>query len=91
MKRLIMPVIIAALAGCRGEPTPRDYQNHPSTISNPPATSSETPGAHGRAEAPPQPSTGVEGKTQHPIEPATTLSDTPPATATSTPPATTTT
>lgn len=76
MKRLVMIAIIAALAACRGEPVPRDYQNAPPAATHPPQTQSETPSAHGMGQAPPQPSTGVEG-TAGPYEPQT-----PPATGT---------
>jgi hypothetical protein len=80
--------MLLILSACRGEPVPRDYQNHPPTMTNPPATASETPSAHGIGEAPPQPSTAVEG-TAGPYEqvtpptngaPTTTIKDTPPAT-----------
>ena len=73
-----------ALTGCRGEPVPRDYQNHPPSMTNPPATQSEAPSAHGIGDAPPQPTTAVEG-TAGPYEPVdptapstTTVADTPP-------------
>lgn len=61
MKRIITLTIIAALAGCRGEPVPRDYQNAPPAMSHPPQSKTDTPTAHGMGQAPPQPSTGVEG------------------------------
>jgi hypothetical protein len=62
MKRIVVIlVIIAALAACRGEPVPRDYQNAPPAMTHPPQTQSETPSAQGMGQAPPQPSTGVEG------------------------------
>ncbi|HUP48290.1 MAG TPA: hypothetical protein VNA04_05820 [Thermoanaerobaculia bacterium] len=89
MKLAALALVLLFLGGCRGEPVPRDYQNHPSTITNPPATRSETPGGHGIGDAPPQPSAGVEGTTApyQPVDPATdtrttTLADTPPATGT---------
>ena len=58
---MVMIAIIAALAACRGEPVPRDYQNAPPAMTHPPQTQSETPTAHGGGQAPPEPSTGVEG------------------------------
>jgi hypothetical protein len=75
----------AALTGCRGEPVPRDYQNHPPAVSNPPQSATDTPSAHGGGEAPPQPSSGNEGNVA-PYEPVTppaggtttTMADTPP-------------
>ena len=63
-----MLAIIAALAGCRGEPVPRDYQNAPPAMTHPPQTQSQTPTAEGMGQAPPQPSSGVEG-TSAPYEP----------------------
>jgi hypothetical protein len=82
---LVVSLLLVALAGCRGEPVPRDYQNHPPAMTNPPQSSTETPSAHGIGEAPPQPTTGVEG-TAGPYEPVdptqqntTTIADTPPA------------
>jgi hypothetical protein len=58
-------------------------------MTNPPATQSQTPTAHGMGEAAPEPSTGVEGKgaPYEPVHPTaepttTTISDTPPVTGT---------
>lgn len=63
-----MLAIIAALAACRGEPVPRDYQNAPPAMTHPPQTQSQTPSAQGMGQAPPQPSSGVEG-TSAPYQP----------------------
>lgn len=86
MRTWIVVAALAALASCRGEPVPRDYQNAPPAVTHPPQTESQTPSAHGGGDAPPQPTTGVEG-TAGPYEPATetqtvggTLPDTPPTT-----------
>ncbi len=84
MRVLIVVAALAALAGCQGEPVPRDYQNHPPAVSNPPQSATAVPAEHGGGQAPPQPSTGVEG-TAGPYEPVTppaqpsttTLPDTP--------------
>jgi hypothetical protein len=88
MRTLIVVALIAALTACRGEPVPRDYQNAPPDVTNPPATKSETPSGAATGQAPPQPTTGVEG-TAGPYEQVsptdtstTTMADTPPATAT---------
>ncbi|HEX8412161.1 MAG TPA: hypothetical protein VF883_25145 [Thermoanaerobaculia bacterium] len=90
MRTLIVVAVVLALAGCRGEPVPRDYQNAPPDVSNPPQTRSDTPSAAATGQAPPQPSTGVEG-TSGPYElqsptgttpTTTTMADTPPATTT---------
>ena len=86
MRRLIAALILAA--ACRGENPPRDYQNAPPDMTNPPATKSETPAAHGMGQAPPEPSTGGEGTAGQPVTPpltattATTTTDTPPVTNT---------
>ncbi|HEY0157212.1 MAG TPA: hypothetical protein VGF28_08010 [Thermoanaerobaculia bacterium] len=84
MRTWIVVAALAALAGCRGEPVPRDYQNHPPGVAQPAQTGSQAPAAHGGGDAPPQPTTGVEG-TAGPYEPMSptqpaggTLPDTPP-------------
>ena len=82
-----MLLIIAALAACRGEPVPRDYQNAPPAMTHPPQKKSDTPAQHGMPQASPEPSTGVEG-TAAPTQPVgppattTTMPDTPPVTTT---------
>jgi hypothetical protein len=88
MRTLIVAALIAALTACRGEPVPRDYQNAPPDMTNPPSSESATPAGGATGEAPPQPSTGVEG-TAAPYEPVsptdtstTTMPDTPPTTTT---------
>jgi PBP1b-binding outer membrane lipoprotein LpoB len=50
------------LAGCRGEPVPRDYQNHPPAGTHAASSSAETPSANGMRGASPEPSKGAEGK-----------------------------
>lgn len=81
MRISILVATLVLLAACRGEPTPRDYQNAPPDMAHPPATKTDTPSAHGMGEATPQPTSGVEGTTQT-TPPSTTLSDTPPVTTT---------
>lgn len=76
-----------ALAACRGEKTPRDYQNSPPAVTRPVTTSSGTPTAHGMPNAAPEPSKGVEGKNvsrqpTDPLAPTATIKDTAPSTAT---------
>jgi hypothetical protein len=86
VKRFIILAIIAALAACRGESVPRDYQNAPPAMTHPPQKKSESPPARG-VQPPPQPSSGVEG-TVAPYKPVTppaqpqqtTMPDTPPVT-----------
>jgi hypothetical protein len=93
--RTLIVVAMLALAACRGEPVPRDYQNAPPEMTHPPQTKTDTPAGAGMGQAPPQPTTGVEG-TAGPYEPVTppakpsttTMPDTPPTTTT---PSTTTT
>lgn len=72
-----MIVIISSLAGCRGEPVPRDYQNAPPAMTHPPQSAKETPAANGMQAESPHPSSGAEG-TVAPYEPVA-----PPTTATS--------
>ncbi|HJQ37273.1 MAG TPA: hypothetical protein VKB93_09045 [Thermoanaerobaculia bacterium] len=89
MKRFIIIVIILALAACRGEPVPRDYQNAPPDMTHPPQTATQSPGQHGQGTPVPEPSTGAEGKAapdkavEPPPQPqTTTMPDTPPVTTT---------
>ncbi len=83
-----MLLIIAALAACRGEPVPRDYQNAPPAMTHPADTKSDSPAAHGMGQAPPQPTSGVEGTAGagEPVSPdqatTTTMEDTPVVTTT---------
>jgi hypothetical protein len=63
------------LTACRGERTPRDYQNSPPAMTHPPTTSSQTPTAHGMPGPAPERSTAAEGKnvggkTTNPMSPA---------------------
>ena len=84
-----MPLIIAALAACRGEPVPRDYQNAPPAMTTPADSSAQTPSQHGMGQPAPEPTSGAEGKSapDHPVEAPTqpqktTMPDTPPVTTT---------
>jgi hypothetical protein len=86
VKIAVLVLSLVFLTACRGEPVPRDYQNHPPTMTDPATTKSETPAGHGMTQATPEPTTGVEG-TAGPYEavdpqPATTttIPDTPPTT-----------
>jgi len=75
-----------AMAGCRGEKVPRDYQNAPPAMTHPPKSSTQTPTAHGMPGAAPEPNKGVEGQTQKPVTPVPApppkLKDQAPATTT---------
>jgi hypothetical protein len=91
VKYFLIAIIITALAGCRGEPVPRDYQNAPPAMTHPPQSKKETPAANGMGKVAPQPTTGVEGTagpyktvTPTPQPTTTTIGDTPPAATTNT-------
>ena len=75
---------ILLLTACRGEPVPRDYQNAPPDVTAAPQSETATPSSGATGQAPPEPSTGVEGPNaaNHPVTPpaqptTTTISDTP--------------
>jgi hypothetical protein len=84
MRKLIVAALLVALSACRGEPVPRDYQNAPPDVSRPPDTRTDTPSAGATGQAPPQPSTGVEGPNPAVTTDTstTTMADTPPTTTT---------
>jgi len=58
---IIAASLLLLLGACRGEKTPRDYQNAPPAMTHPPTSSAQTPTAHGMRGPSPQPSKGVEG------------------------------
>ena len=62
---------IVLLGACRGEKTPRDYQNAPPAMTHPANSSAETPAANGMGSASPEPGKGAEGPniTQKPASP----------------------
>ena len=80
-------LIIALLAGCRGEPVPRDYQSQPPAMTNPVDKPEEAPSAQTTDTTSSEPSYGAEGTANRPFEPTPTEGDK----ATATPPPTTTT
>lgn len=88
MRITAVAVALLLLSACRGEPTPRDYQNNPPAMTHPPTTSSQTPTAHGLPGPSPEPSKGVEGSTPPPK--TSTLPDQAPSNATTPTTATTT-
>lgn len=66
MRALVIPIVVVLLACCRGEPVPRDYQNHPPAMTRPaddPSVAPEPGTVH------PEPSYGPEG-TSGPYEPS---------------------
>jgi hypothetical protein len=89
VRRLSVIILVIALAGCRGERVPRDYQNQPPAMTHPPQKKSETPTQHGMPGPAPEPSTGAEGKNitrkpTSPIPPTPKMKDQAPATRTTT-------
>jgi hypothetical protein len=54
-------LLFFTLSGCRGERTPRDYQNAPPAMTHPATSSGQTPSANGMRGAAPEPSQGAEG------------------------------
>jgi hypothetical protein len=89
MRRIVCLVAVAALAACRGEPVPRDYQNNPPAMTHPVTKSSDSPTAHGMPGAAPEPSKGAEGKNPtrqptSPVPPTYTIPDQAPRSTTDT-------
>jgi hypothetical protein len=89
VRRLSFIALILALAACRGEPVPRDYQNQPPAATHPPQKKADSPTAHGMPPAAPEPQAnkGAEGQnpTRQPTSPETPspkLKDQSPATTT---------
>lgn len=87
MRYAFITAVLIALAACRGEPVPRDYQNAPPAMTHPPLKPAQTPTAHGMKGPSPEPNTGVEGKniTRQPTSPVPAqpkLKDQAPATTT---------
>src|SRR4029078_10599061 len=83
MRIIVCLAAVLALAACRGETFPRDYQNTPPAMTHPVTKSSDTPTAHGMPGPAPEPSKGAEGKnvTRQPTSPTSTtfnLGDQPP-------------
>lgn len=58
---VLTSLFLIALAGCRGEPVPRDYQNNPPAMSHPVDSSAEAPNAQTTGTVVPEPSYGAEG------------------------------
>lgn len=86
---LVIAIAAVALLECRGEPTPRDYQNTPPAVTHPVTSSADTPTAHGMSNATPQTGSGGVGTVApyQPVDPTsrtTTLKDQSPSSAAST-------
>jgi hypothetical protein len=90
VRRASLILFLLAIAACRGEPVPRDYQNAPPAMMHPPQKKSQTPSAHGMPAAAPEPSTGAEGnnitrkEVTPPLPTTTGVKDQAPATKTTT-------
>jgi hypothetical protein len=87
VRRITLITLVIALASCRGEPVPRDYQNAPPAMTHPPQKKAQTPSQNGMPAAPPEPSSGAEGqnitrKPVTPVPPAPKIKDQAPATTT---------
>lgn len=74
---LFIAALAAAVIACRGEKTPRDYQNEPPAMTHPVNSSTQTPTANGMPGAAPEPSKGAEGMTTKPVGPSPTAPKTP--------------
>lgn len=68
MRRFLIAAAFALVA-CRGEPTPRDYQNEPPAMTHPPTKPAQTPSAKGLPGPAPEPNSGVQGRTTKPVNP----------------------
>jgi hypothetical protein len=86
---VVLGTLLVLLTACRGEPVPRDYQNAPPAMTHPAQSKADAPSTGATGQAPPQPTTGVEGPNPvaAPVTPpaqptTTTVSDTPPVTTT---------
>jgi hypothetical protein len=76
------------LGACRGEKTPRDYQNAPPAMTHPAKSSAQTPAANGMPGPAPEPSKGAEGpnitrKPASPVPPTEKLGNQAPVTTSS--------
>lgn len=88
MKKWPMAWFLLFLAACRGEPTPRDYQNAPPGMTHPVTSSSQTPSANGMPGPAAETNSGAEGKNiggkpTDPLTPTGTMRDQAPAATTS--------
>jgi hypothetical protein len=86
MRSVILLVVAVGVAGCRGEPVPRDYQNEPPAMTHPANNKAQTPTANGMPAATPEPSSGAEGagspyKPVSPLPATSTLKDQAPGNA----------
>jgi len=87
MRRFVLAAALV-IAACRGEKTPRDFQNEPPAMTHPPTKAAQTPAAQGMQGAAPEPNSGVQGRTTKPVNPVPApppkLKDQAPATNTTT-------
>jgi hypothetical protein len=83
VRKIALAAATLSLFACRGEPTPRDYQNSPPAMTHPVMKKSQTPTQRGLPESSAEPSSGAEGKASpykpiNPLPPTLTLKDQPP-------------
>ncbi|HEX7192734.1 MAG TPA: hypothetical protein VF381_14295 [Thermoanaerobaculia bacterium] len=74
---LLIAALAIAVAACRGEKVPRDYQNEPPAMTHPVNSSTQTPTAHGMPGPAAETSTAAEGKTTKPVGPSPAAPKTP--------------
>jgi len=61
VRKIALAAATFSLLACRGEPTPRDYQNNPPAMTHSPQNKNQTPSQHGMPAAAPEPNSGAEG------------------------------
>ena len=88
MRKVSLALLPLLLSACRGEPTPRDYQNSPPAMTHPVTTSAQSPTANGMPGAAAESSSGAEGKNvggkpTDPLAPTGTMRDQAPGATTS--------
>jgi len=87
MRMMSALLLSLTLAACRGEPTPRDYQNNPPAMTHPVDSSAQSPANQGMPGPRPEATYGPEGQTTKPVTEttgATKLPDQAPANTTTT-------
>src|SRR5437763_4396750 len=73
MRTTSVLLLVIALAACRGERTPRDYQNNPPAMTHPVDSSAQSPANQGMPGPRPEATYGPEGKTTQPVTATTTM------------------
>ena len=88
MRKVSLALLLVILSACRGEPTPRDYQNSPPAMTHPVTSSAQSPTANGMPGPSAESSSGAEGKNiggkpTDPLAPTGTMRDQAPGATTS--------